>query len=409
MRILFKIALVLFCISCNHMIDQSLYEPSNLGDNPISNFSFKNIFVDSQSSGVWGTKEHPCKQVMFSSKKNSIGKDHLYIKWNQTAECNYLGMGFPWGNYKSKNLAPILKDAAIELKIKVDSGSYTKIPVFFALVDYSGKQCMTKINYLGIEGGQIDTNWTKITLPLQTFNYTKKGVNMGNIKELKIEFQKKGAIHLDDIKVVQHKHNYRKYVESSTKTYTKHPFSIGVGKEHWWGINPEYSNNFSFISKDEFSSNFISKTKRHPETSLETSEALAVTINSHKKQIWNNFGFAIHNWKRVDVSSIYRTSAVQFKIKADSIPKLSSTIRCYSGKTRAIHKILSESNYSKIKEGHYNVCIPFKSFVNFKKLNWNTLKEIRFKILENSNFEIGDFKIIEFRGNPEKPNQWRGI
>ena len=176
-------------------------------------------------------------------------------------------------------------------------------------------------------------------------------------------------------------------------------------KEYWWGINPEYSKNFTFISKEEFSSYFISDRKKHPEIS----EALAVTINSNKKQIWNTFGFAIHNWKRVDVSSIYRTSAVQFKIKADSIPKLSSTIRCYSGKTRAIHKILSKSNYSKIKEGHYNVCIPFKSFANFKKLNWNALKEIRFKILENSNFEIGDFKIIEFRGNPEKPFQWRGM
>ena len=58
------------------------------------------------------------------------------------------------------------------------------------------------------------------------------------------------SISLDDIKVVQHKHNYRKSVESSTKTYIKHPFSIGMKKEYWWGINPEYSKNFTFISKE---------------------------------------------------------------------------------------------------------------------------------------------------------------
>ena len=69
---------------------------------------------------------------------------------------------------------------------------------------------------------------------MQTFNYAKKGVNMGNIKELKIEFQKKGAIHLDDIKVVQHKHNYRKHVESSTKHIPNTLLDIGVGKEQWW-------------------------------------------------------------------------------------------------------------------------------------------------------------------------------
>ena len=30
-------------------------------------------------------------------------------------------------------------------------------------------------------------------------------------------------------------------------------------------------------------------------------------------------------------------------------------------------------------------------------------KEIRFKIIEGDHLEIGDFKFIEFRGNPKKP------
>ena len=29
-----------------------------------------------------------------------------------------------------------------------------------------------------------------------------------------------------------------------------------------------------------------------------------------------------------------------------------------------------------------------------------------FKILENGDFEIGDFKLIEFRGNPQNPKKW---
>ena len=172
------------------MKEVSLYEFKALEVNPVEKFSQKSIFFDSKSSGIWGIKKHPCKQITFSKKNNYVGTDHLLIKWNQTDKCKYLGMGFTWDNYKSKNLNPILEHAAIEFRIKVDSGSYTKIPVFFALVDYAGKQCMTKINYLGIEGGEIDTAWTKITLPLQTFNYDKRGVNMGNIKELKLELSK---------------------------------------------------------------------------------------------------------------------------------------------------------------------------------------------------------------------------
>ena len=34
------------------------------------------------------------------------------------------------------------------------------------------------------------------------------------------------------------------------------------------------------------------------------------------------------------------------------------------------------------------------------------MKELRFKILESSDFEIGDFKLIEFRGNPQNPKKW---
>ena len=42
-------------------------------------------------------------------------------------------------------------------------------------------------------------------------------------------------------------------------------------------------------------------------------------------------------------------------------------------------------------------------------LNWKKLKELRFTVLETSKFEIGDFKIIEFRGNPQDPTKWKGI
>ena len=52
------------------------------------------------------------------------------------------------------------------------------------------------------------------------------------------------------------------------------------------------------------------------------------------------------------------------------------------------------------------VIIPFKSFKDFDSVDWSNMKELRFKILETSKFEMGDFNIIEFRGNPDKPSNW---
>ena len=101
-------------------------------------------------------------------------------------------MGLKWGNYKVKNLEPIIESAAIELRVRIDSGALSTVPMFFILVDYGGTQCRANINYLDLEGGEIDTEWRRIRIPLQAFNYKKRGVNMSNIKELRLEFQRKG-------------------------------------------------------------------------------------------------------------------------------------------------------------------------------------------------------------------------
>jgi hypothetical protein len=108
-------------------------------------------------------------------------------------------MGLKWGNYKGKNLKPILESAAIELRVRIDSGELSNVPMFFILEDYGGKQCRAKINYLDLEGGKIDTQWRRIRIPFQAFNYEKRGVNMSNIKELRLEFQRKGHLHIDNI------------------------------------------------------------------------------------------------------------------------------------------------------------------------------------------------------------------
>ena len=57
----------------------------------------------------------------------------------------------------------------------------------------------------------------------------------------------------------------------------------------------------------------------------------------------------------------------------------------------------------------YDAYLPLKSLMAYSEFRWDALKEIRFKILEGTQFEIGDFQLIEFRGNPQKPTEWKGI
>ena len=111
----------------------------------------------------------------------------------------------------------------------------------------------------------------------------------------------------------------------------------------------------------------------------------------------------------VDLSSIYSTSAIKFKLKANELPKLQAILFAYTGERRRLQKTLNESNFIVKKNGIYEAYLPLKSLMGYSEFRWNDLKEIRFRVLEGNQFEIGDFELIEFRGNPKKPTEWKGI
>ena len=291
----------------------------------LNSFLIKLFFTSSYEDGLWGMKNNPCKEVSFKSNNNYVGKDHLYIKWDGS-KCNYIGIGFKWGDYKVKNLLPILESAAIEVHVRIDSGTISNVPMFFILVDYGGNQCRANINYLDLEGGKIDAKWRRIRVPLQAFNFEKRNVNMGNIKELRLEFQRKGNLHIDNIVIVPHEHKYKKTKDSFSKAFDSPPIQLGVGKEYWWGINTKYSSSLQF--GDSFKN-----------------ESVVVDLDLTKEVQWNTFGFSPYQWMRVDISSIYTTSALTFKVKATEPPKIQAFLFAYTGKKRRLQKTLNETNF----------------------------------------------------------------
>ena len=50
---------------------------------------------------------------------------------------------------------------------------------------------------------------------------------MSNIKELRLEFQRKGDLHIDNIKIVPYNYNYIKSKDKFTKSFDSHPQDLG--------------------------------------------------------------------------------------------------------------------------------------------------------------------------------------
>ena len=370
------------------MRDVRIYEPTK-SISAYEKFPHKILFTNSDENGLWGIKKNACKQLSFETNNSYIEKDHIYIKWD-ASKCNYIGMGLKWGNYKGKNLMPIIELAAIELRVRIDSGELSNVPMFFILKDYGSKQCRANINRLDLEGGKIDNKWRRIRIPFQAFNYKKRGVNMANIKELRLEFQRSGHLHIDNIVIVPHEHRFKIRMDNFTKVFNSHPIQVGAGKEYWWGINTKYSSSLQFGDSFE-------------------NESVVVDLDESKEDNWNIFGFSPYQWMHVDLSSIYSTSAIKFKLKANELPKLQAILFAYTGERRRLQKRLNENNFIVKENGIYEAYIPLKSLIGYSEFRWDDLKEIRFRILDGTQFEIGDFQIVEFRGNPKKPTEWKGI
>ena len=403
----FKYLIFFFIIiACDSLNTLSIYDRVEKNIDHYEAFEFKNIFTESISTGIWG-KSNNCKEIYFDTSNNYIGKDHLHLIWSKTEDCKWLGFGFKWGDFKSKNLTPIINNTAIQFRIRSDSGEFFKVPMFFALVDYSEKQCFSKISYLGLEDGLVDESWRKVTIPLSTFKYKEKGVNISNIKELRIQLQNEGNFHVDDIKIVPHNHQYSFDSNINVKKINSFPVILGNEKKYWWGVDNKYSDNFSFITSSKFNDSISDLDFENLLPEFNVSLSLKVNYDEkNENKNWNIFGFPFSRWQFVDISNIYSSSALYFKVKANKLPKIQIFLSSYKGKIRRISKIIEKNNIHEINDRIYEFCIPLKSFKDFENLGWTSMKELRFKVLESNEFEIGNFKLIEFRGNPKKPIKW---
>ena len=108
--------------------------------------------------------------------------------------------------------------------------------MFFSLVDYGGRQAASKINLLNVEGQRLDEEWRTVRIPLATFRAADKGLNLENVKELRIEFQREGHVHLDAIQIVPFHHEGTLLEARGKDIYQELPLVMNA-RNQWWGLN----------------------------------------------------------------------------------------------------------------------------------------------------------------------------
>ena len=408
--------LILFCLiisSCKNLDVLTLYDVEVENTEGIDGFTSTEIFTTGGSDEVWGMKgkEEFCNPFSFSAYDVSVDyslvknpkqknladtsfekvdrkynlptvkvksrkrtpKNSIHLKTDKNPACEWIGMGIGWDGWQGKDMSGIMEKSAIELMVRVEIGSITRLPIVFILEDYSENQCYATASYLGIEGGKIDQSWTRVVVPLQTFSYIKNKIDLTNVKQLLLQCYDATDVYLDNIQIIKYNHPYKRLEENLTVYDSISPIPVFSNSlDGTWGIESEHCNNFSLKTKKDNS--FIS-----------------VKTDSTKCD-WLDFGISWNNWLYTDISKSVKDFSLQFDIKENIFKPFVISLEDYSGKKLSYTYVKNSSSNSEWK----NVSIPLYKFpIRKSKIDLTKIKQIHFKFAYETDLSIDNIQLTK--------------
>jgi hypothetical protein len=379
--------------ACVSIKELGLYENQGVAQPGIKGFTMTDLYHDGVSQEMWGVESVACKTVEKTEKVAFAGSSSLHLKWDRTqAGCPWIGFGIGWANWLGKDLSGILDTAAIQFYARVDSGSINYIPIVFLLEGYDGKQSASVMNPLGIEGGKIAQQWTKVRIPLASFDFQKSGIDMHNIKQLLLQLEGVADVYIDEVTIVPFKPEFGREEGSLTVVYDACPRSLfSDALPHAWGIAPEYCRNF-MLDSTQFKAGFAS---------------LRAEVAPNKNGCnWKEMGFSWNNWLYNDISLLRATAALQLYIKpADghNVPEIKIGLEDYSHHTAWV--TLSEPyRQSEYGPDWTEIKVPLRQF-EFLENNvaLTEIKALKIAVEGEAAFYLDEISLVEFRGNPKNP------
>ena len=396
------------------MKEITLYEnpPAICDVNSLNGFTSTEIFSKGGTDEVWGNKEERCNPFSFSSldasmnynentidksqldiededvnislsineveisEKKSIKKNSLHIKTDMDPHCEWIGMGIGWDGWQGKDISTIVDNAAIEFMARVDGSPIYNIPIVFILEDYGSNQCYTTANYLGIDGGEITNNWTKVIVPLSTFSYQTHNIDLTNIKQLMMQCYAKVDIYIDDMKIIPHEHNYKKI--SSSLTVKEMKFPINIFSEELnssWGINNDYCGNIKLNSDLNYTSG----------------KFIDIDIDKNKCN-WKEFGISWNDWLYTDLSSSIHGVYLEFDVNVYNDEGTRIIFEDYNGKKISID-LRSYINVNKLQKWE-KIRIPMRHFpIRKSGIDFKKIKNIIFSFGDKTKLKLDNIKL----------------
>lgn len=184
---------------------KELYEIADAEDTlSINGFKELSIFSENIDNSVWVSPEKNCVTMSKQSEQVFAGQYGLRVTWDKvTGGCKWVGMGFGWNDWQPKDMSEVIDEAAIQFQVRAVKGSFTNLPVAFAIEDYTGVQTYYGFNTSLTTGPFNDAGWRTVTIPLSKFPFQSKDADVAKVKQFMIQLEGDGDVYMDEFKIVK--------------------------------------------------------------------------------------------------------------------------------------------------------------------------------------------------------------
>lgn len=360
----------------------------------IRGFTDTDLFRDEIPAESWGIENTECKSASLSTEHAYQGSASLHLQWDKEKKgCPWIGMGIGWPSWRAVDLSAIPDAAALEFYARLDSGELKYLPLIFILEGYDGKSAPAALNPLGIEGGSITTDWTRISLPLSSFNYRRTGMDLRKVKQLLIQLEGTGDIYIDELSIVPQQNAFPRDESSLSVVHEALPVTLFADElPSGYGLGPKYCPNFQLDTK----------VKHEGRASIRVQADPASTGCD-----WSEFGFSWNQWLYTDIAPIAKTAALQGYIrlpKGAEIPTLQIGLEDYDRHTAWLSLAPEHLAPPQKKSEWRQILIPLARFdFEAAKVDLHSIKDMRIIVKSAAPFHLDDLQLISVNSEPAKP------
>lgn len=216
---------------------QGLYDSYEVDNTKnINGFSQLTIFDNTMSDEVWFSEDVKCVSVDLKEDEKDT---YLQLNWNKDQDgCDWVGLGFGWDFWSSKDISGIVDVAAIEFEVRSTGKDITNLPWAMGFEDYANGQAWVGFSRKYFVNDIITKEWSKVQIPLSLFPFEEFDTDPSNIKQMLVQLFADGVAEINRIELVPFTGKLRESVISESLRDK----SISVD-----GNSVDWNTNFTFF------------------------------------------------------------------------------------------------------------------------------------------------------------------